>query len=326
MTKRWKAVPAAEAQKHPLYGVAGWLLVFSISLALGLVSDIGRLKSEAYSVGMTLGEFFSIDHVAVSYAKFVLGSHTLIVAVIYWFLLSKHPSFRNAASILIASTLPVQVLIGAIFPFSGVGNVLAQQGIIWILSCAVWITYLQRSRRVRVTFENRIDVDTPVVSFSNDQGPVVIPESSQRSDTHRVHAEVDGSISQSINQAGTPSENFWTVAFEELESASRRQGLWARSFSEAGGDDAVAKAKYLAVRASELEKEYRQSKIKLLEEEDRKRQHEEFLKLTDEERAYALLPKGTCPNCDALILLTSSVCPKCKAMFGSGSAWQVIPK
>ncbi len=48
-------------------------------------------------------------------------------------------------------------------------------------------------------------------------------------------------------------------------------------------------------------------------------------KLEEEQRAYAMKPKGTCPNCDATIPLDSETCPKCKAVFGPGSAWQIRP-
>ena len=36
-------------------------------------------------------------------------------------------------------------------------------------------------------------------------------------------------------------------------------------------------------------------------------------------------PQGTCPNCQALISLTSLDCAMCKASFGPGSAWSVKP-
>lgn len=36
-------------------------------------------------------------------------------------------------------------------------------------------------------------------------------------------------------------------------------------------------------------------------------------------------PKGQCPNCDNIIPLHAESCPKCKAVFGVGSAWQVVP-
>lgn len=48
-------------------------------------------------------------------------------------------------------------------------------------------------------------------------------------------------------------------------------------------------------------------------------------KLDEEQRAYAMKPKGSCPNCKAIIPLDSESCPKCKAQFGPGAAWQIRP-
>lgn len=51
-------------------------------------------------------------------------------------------------------------------------------------------------------------------------------------------------------------ETFWTQALDEFEGASRRQGLWAKSFAEAQGMENVAKAAYLRKRFSELLEEH----------------------------------------------------------------------
>lgn len=34
-------------------------------------------------------------------------------------------------------------------------------------------------------------------------------------------------------------------------------------------------------------------------------------------------PKGTCPNCMALIRKDAESCPRCKALFGPGSTWKI---
>ena len=34
-------------------------------------------------------------------------------------------------------------------------------------------------------------------------------------------------------------------------------------------------------------------------------------------------PKGTCPNCDAIISMSANPCPKCKAQFGVRGGWSV---
>lgn len=47
-------------------------------------------------------------------------------------------------------------------------------------------------------------------------------------------------------------EEFWAQALDEFEGTSRRPGLWAKSFADAQGDDALTKANYLKQRTTEL--------------------------------------------------------------------------
>lgn len=47
-------------------------------------------------------------------------------------------------------------------------------------------------------------------------------------------------------------EDFYAEAYSEFSGAERRVGLWAKVFSEAGGNEAAAQAEYLRVRAQEL--------------------------------------------------------------------------
>lgn len=137
--------------------------------------------------------------------------------------------------------------------------------------------------------------------------------------------------------APTPSEARWAAALVEFESDARRPGLWAKTFAEANGNEAVAQAAYLRYRSVELEVE-EQSKIANLRHAEKLREveHEKQIaeaevrkreaELPEAERAYAALAKGLCPNgyCKAVIPLISQACPKCTAIFG-GDGWKVIP-
>lgn len=124
----------------------------------------------------------------------------------------------------------------------------------------------------------------------------------------------------------TPAEEFWSAALTEFDSASRRPGLWARAFSEAQGNEAVAKASYLRSRASELELEHHARLAVNASEAASKVKQAKLAQLSEDERAYALLPKGICPNCSAVAPLSSESCPKCTAMFGPDSRWRLAPK
>lgn len=48
-------------------------------------------------------------------------------------------------------------------------------------------------------------------------------------------------------------ERMWASALAEFESSQRRAGLWAKSFAQAAGNEAQAKACYLKQRVAELE-------------------------------------------------------------------------
>jgi uncharacterized RDD family membrane protein YckC len=120
-------------------------------------------------------------------------------------------------------------------------------------------------------------------------------------------------------------EELWAHALTEFESESRRRGLWAKSFSASGGNESLAMASYLKSRFFELQVE---RQTELANQEKMTREEQERVKLaglSEDERAYVLQPKGQCPNCDALIPLTSETCPKCQAMFGPKAAWNPKP-
>ena len=222
-------------------------------------------------------------------------------------------------------------------PFDGLGSAIAMSFFSWAISCAVWVTYLNRSRRVRVTFEHliRIDaIDSPIMVQ-----PSAHPTSASTSVVEPQQSSPMAASASPLAKRPKPSvvppqsnavvassdEELWARALAEFESPSRRPGLWAQSFSESSGNESAAKASYLEARVLELRMEHQAA---LAEQERVARQQverERLANLAEEERVYALLPKGQCPNCNTLLPLTSEACPKCKAMFGPNSAWQLIP-
>ena len=153
MSASWKSVSAAEAAEHPLYGVKNWLIVFAFGVLLGLLREIASLNVEALRAGMSLTELLSVDHPAITFLKIALVLDTAIVAAIYWLLFTKHPKFRSVTTWLLLGGFPVLVLLGIRYTFAGLADAMAISFISWAISCAVWVTYLNRSRRVRVTFE-----------------------------------------------------------------------------------------------------------------------------------------------------------------------------
>jgi formylglycine-generating enzyme required for sulfatase activity len=57
----------------------------------------------------------------------------------------------------------------------------------------------------------------------------------------------------------TQGEAFYEQAFHELESENKKIGLWAKVFAEAQGNESLAKANYLKIRAGQLADEYKQT-------------------------------------------------------------------
>ncbi len=176
MAKRWQKVTVEQARQHPLYGVGGWLIVFAVGLLLGLISGLGDVRGEAHKAGMTMWELLSRDHPAATYVNAALGLQVFIVASIYWLLLSKHASFRMVTSALLLGGWPAAALLGALGPFPGLAGSLALAFFSWAISCAVWVTYLQRSERVRVTFENCLAADAPRLAKEEQQRQTVFAE------------------------------------------------------------------------------------------------------------------------------------------------------
>lgn len=146
---------------------------------------------------------------------------------------------------------------------------------------------------------------------------------SSREEPDAAHRGIEiGSVSGNMT---TPDEKFWADALAEFESSSRRPGLWAKAFAEANGNEAAAKASYLRQRAGELRDEHR-AYLAAQERAAKERSREaELARLTAEQRAYELLPKGRCPNCESVIPLQSEKCPKCHAIFTADAGWRVLP-
>lgn len=122
-----------------------------------------------------------------------------------------------------------------------------------------------------------------------------------------------------------PEDQYWAQALTELEGSGRKPGLWARVFAEAQGSESVAQAKYLSVRAKQLAQEHREKVMEEQRAQEQAQKDAELARLAEERRLYDLLPKGHCPSCEAVILMSAQECPKCRAVFTPGSAWKVMP-
>ena len=74
----------------------------------------------------------------------------------------------------------------------------------------------------------------------------------------------------SVDSSMRSEEDYFAQAFDELESVNKKIGLWAKVFSEAQGNESLAKASYLKIRSGQFANEYKQAWL-----EDEHRRHEE---------------------------------------------------
>lgn len=326
MTERWQKVTAEQAQQHRLYGIRGWLIVFALGLLFGLLRELATVNAEALDAGTTMGQFFSLDHPIATFVKTALGLQALIVAAVYCLLLGKHPRFRNVTSAQLLGSWPAVALLGAFNPFPGLAHSLTVAFFSWAISCAVWVTYLQRSKRVRVTFENCLASDEAAevhqASSSKHREPIRAPMPSSGAPATRVvpsDRPMDPT-EQTHSMTLTPEEDFWSIAAAEVDGPSRRVGLWAKAFAEAQANEALAKAHYLKWRVAQLRSD---DVLRNQRAEEARVAHEE------QQRQAALAERsklnGECPSCGRVISLSEVKCPHCRASFGPGSAYKLLP-
>lgn len=133
------------------------------------------------------------------------------------------------------------------------------------------------------------------------------------------HQEGDVAPSESSDEA------LWVAAMSEVDSESRRAGLWAKSFGESHGVEAAAKANYMVTRVAEMKSEIQSALRTAQQLRHQQLTESRIAQMNEEQKAYERLPKGKCPSCEQIIPLTSKECPKCQASFGEGATWRVKP-
>ncbi len=173
------------------------------------------------------------------------------------------------------------------------------------------------------------------VSSKNGMKTSVEPEVTDSSATPEASTV---KIQKPIETVAEPVEEFWALALQECDSHSMKPGVWAKAYADANGDEKIAKATYIRLRASQLQDAYIESQRRAQVVRDQELQAErERLSFQEKEknallemmsevdRAKALLPKGRCPACDAVIPLISEQCPECTAIFTADSTWKIKP-
>ncbi len=148
----WKSLSKEEAMRSPYYGLKGWLMVFYVLTALGIVPYLGLMISPPTSgsgdVGMT--RVFLLIHVTLSVPFLILApmKHPLmpkVVIICLWMSFASRASPMYPAALASASGTATYLSSVNLFGVIGAGVV------------AVLITwYMLRSKRVNVTYLNRV--------------------------------------------------------------------------------------------------------------------------------------------------------------------------
>lgn len=245
MTRRWKLVTAEEAKQHPLYGVGGWLALFAFGVLAGFLQNFGAISGEALKIGMTVDKFLSFAVPGVLFIKAALAVGLLKVIVIYALLFSKNSKFRTATTYVLVGELPALLLAGiSIGGSPGLGGFLIFSLPSWLLGCAVWVTYIQRSKRVRVTFEHMVEVpqEKAVTGIRNDTPHL-------EANDVLVEASAIDATYEKIDQ--------------ELKTDNLDRATWTRAQGDAEGNAERAKALYIRYRAQRLLAASRDKKTRL---------------------------------------------------------------
>ena len=154
--EKWKKISVEEAKLHPLYGIKGWLLLFAIGPLFGSLITYGQINNLAHKLNLSVTKFLAIDSPEVIYIEFSLWMNIALTTVIYILMITKNSDFRKIVSFMLLGAWPTLFLYGQAHPYSGIGSDLSASFLSWIIYCVVWVTYINKSRRVRVTFENAI--------------------------------------------------------------------------------------------------------------------------------------------------------------------------
>jgi hypothetical protein len=337
MSTKWEPIPAEKAKQHSLYGVRGWLAFFCFGILFGPFTDILQVNELAHRGGHSLGQLLAFSDPIIVSLRWIFGLKIVLAAVICWMMIGKTPLFRVATTCLLAATVPALMLSVVLITGDPGGHLFFPQ--IFVINpacCVIWCIYFHLSQRVRVTFEHSVRKESaayeaPATSPSPFASPFqspspgnsILPEVKAQAPEGTGIAAENGTVSMSsIDQS--VEEQQWATALAEFEGPNRRPGLWAKSFTNAQGNEVQAKVHYLNARMAELTEAHRKLRAEQEQQRSIALEEQRLAGVAGAQRTYELAPKGICPNCDGVLLLDSKVCPLCKATFYPGG-WAITP-
>jgi hypothetical protein len=150
----WTTLPEATAARHPLHGIAGWLLaVFALALVALVRAAVAASETMAFADGL--------DPLSADLATVAAAAGIGLRLVFPVLALGRHPATPAAAvaSLWAGLALDAGLLAAGL---AGPGGLVALAATV-ALAPPVTL-YLLRSRRVNVTFRNRVRTDDPILA------------------------------------------------------------------------------------------------------------------------------------------------------------------
>jgi hypothetical protein len=169
----WVVLPLDIAKQHPLYGVGGWLILVAIGTVVTPIRTILSLAPIYTAIDFTTLHpsllAFIVAEIAVNALGILWSLATLLL------LLSKHPLFPRSFVGLIGFSAVVVTLdaVASKYVMDSVGQPMPwdevfdpdtfREAVRSIVGAAIWIPYAFVSRRVNVTYLNRVRGDDPLL-------------------------------------------------------------------------------------------------------------------------------------------------------------------
>lgn len=157
----WVEVAPEVAAAHPLHGMRGWLRFFSLWIALAAMGGVALGYGDIQALVETPGADAALE----AGVNLATSAVQLVVAVL-WFRAWRH--FRLAfLGLTVLATLVAMGFDLAAWREEGALQALADQvasDVVGTAALLVLLGYMWRSRRFRVTFENRVRGDDPLLS------------------------------------------------------------------------------------------------------------------------------------------------------------------
>jgi hypothetical protein len=266
----WSSIAADEAKAHPMYGIKNGLILLALFQIWQPIVNWGTLQTNLMDAKVSLSDFFTFSPSVPVYVASLMITLVCTV-VICWAMFTKHPRFRHITSWTLILSFPAYLLAALIFPAPGMGQGIARSLVGWLIFGSLWLVYVQRSQRVRVTFEHKVktaftpealsvtptpsdkletlSTDFPELPLSVAK-PVELPLAAVT--TRDCAAEAKAPSATEPRKQLVNEETLWAEALREFESADRKTGLWAKCYAQHQGQDAAAKAAYLTERVEQL--------------------------------------------------------------------------